>query len=153
MERTEPIQAATVAALGDLGYAGTKIAAITGVAWRTVYDILGGQKNYLKTPVHAKLRSQIKERLQFRSLDIADRALNQVEQTLPWAEARDAAVVYGILRQHERLDAGEPTQITEHVGESFHLDDFLSALSEIAQARQAEKRNEIDVTPAQDVGK
>lgn len=147
--RTDPYKAATIAALGELGHAGTKIAVWTDTPSRTVYEILGGEKNYLKTPVHAKLRQTIKSRLQARSLDIADRALNQIEMAIPETGARDAAVVYGILRQHERLDAGEPTSITDGAMSLKvpSLDALAGVLAEVVQLRREARAVEIDVTP------
>ena len=147
--RTDPMVAATVGALGDMGYAGTKIARMTGVAERTVYDLLGGERKYLQEPVTAALRKGIKERLQARSLDLSDRCLNQVEDTLQWTSARDAAVVYGILRDHERLDAGEPTLIAEHLNihTMGNLDSLLDKFRQAAEIKQGRQQTEIDVTP------
>lgn len=156
--QTDPIKAMTIAALGDLGYSGRKIARVTGTPASTVYDILGGDKQYLQAPVHAQVRALIKSRLQARSLDIADRALNQIEMAIPETGARDAAVVYGILRQHERLDAGEPTSITDGAMSLKvpSLDALAGVLAEVVQLRREARA--VDVTPnvsedAQIVGK
>lgn len=149
----DPIKAATVGALQDLGYNGRQIARTIGLAASTVYDMLGGRTDYLKRPIIAQLRTQIKSRLQFRSLDLSDRALDQVESTLPWTEARDAAVVYGILRQHERLDAGEPTEITASVNVHVEgkVDDLVQALGAALLIKQSEVKEPIDITPKSEV--
>lgn len=114
----DPFRAATIGALGELGYPGRRIADMTKTPRTSVYQILRGESGYVREPVLSQLRAEVKERLQARSLDLSDRALNQVELALPESAARDAAVVYGILRDHERLDAGEATanvEIHHHV--------------------------------------
>lgn len=128
----DPVKKTTALALGDMGYKGTKIAKMLGMAQRTVYDILGGDRNYLSGPVDATLRTKIKERLQARSLDLSDRCLDQIELTLPETHARDAAVTYGILRDHERVDAGEPTQLIgiAHLHEIPALDRLATVLAQ-----------------------
>jgi hypothetical protein len=52
----------------------------------------------------------------------------QVEAKLPAASAYQAAGIYGLLRTHERLDAGEPTEIhaTLNVTASLNLDKLIN---------------------------
>jgi hypothetical protein len=46
---------------------------------------------------------------------VAAKALVQVEKKIENASAYQAAGIYELLRTHERLDAGEPTQITANL--------------------------------------
>ena len=46
---------------------------------------------------------------------VAAKALVNVEKEIENASAYQAAGIYGLLRTHERLDAGEPTQLTASV--------------------------------------
>ena len=130
-KKTDPVIATTMLALHDVGYSGAEISRKFGLSHTTVYKILSGVDGYVRGPVLVKARQEAKERLQARSLDYADRALDQIELALPESGARDAAVVYGILRDHERLDAGEATANIEihHKVEVEELEDLGDRLA------------------------
>jgi hypothetical protein len=49
--------------------------------------------------------------MQAASIKLSQKALQQIEDKIDQASAPQAAMVYGILRDKERLDAGEPTEI------------------------------------------
>ena len=130
----DPFKQAAVPALVDLGYTPSQASRHLNLPRITVYDILAKTEGgaYKNKPVLDALREGIKTRLQARSMDLADRALDQVEAGLQETDAYRSTLIYGILRDKERLDADEPTQITA----SFNavvvkdLDQLCSALSE-----------------------
>jgi hypothetical protein len=133
-ERTDLETAATVAAIGDLGHGPRGIAQTLDVPKSTAHDGLRGSHGWgdLKdTSAFKQRRAEIKQALQAASLEIARQALAQIERKLPDASARDAAIVYGVMRDRERLDAGEPT---EHIAvlsrhELIGLDQLAQRLS------------------------
>ena len=130
-KKTDPVIATAILALGDSGISGAQIADSFRMPRRTVYEILGGEANYVRGPVLAQARAEVKELLQARSLDLAYRAQDQIELALPEAGAKDAAIVMGILRDHERLDAGEATANIEihHKVEVEALEDLGDRLA------------------------
>lgn len=102
--------AARAAALGDLGYPSTQVATMTGLSQRCVYNIIHGIKHWgtvAAKPTFIKQRLEQKQVLQAASLAVSARALVQVEEQIHKASAYQAAGIYGLLRTHERLDAGE----------------------------------------------
>jgi hypothetical protein len=54
-------------------------------------------------------------------------------------------MVYGILRDKERLDAGDPTEIT--VSYTRHEVSGVDALAQALSTALLQRRKEIDVTP------
>jgi hypothetical protein len=116
--QTDVLTAAKVAALADLGYSSPQIEALTGVNARTAWGILNNEASWgeiKELPVFKANRIKQKETLEAASRIVAAKALVQVEKKIENASAYQAAGIYGLLRTHERLDAGEPTQITASV--------------------------------------
>ena len=116
--QTDILTAAKVAALAELGYSAPKIEALTGVNARTAWGILNSEASWgeiKETPVFNANRLKEKEALESASRIVAAKALVQVEKKIENASAYQAAGIYGLLRTHERLNAGEPMQITASV--------------------------------------
>ena len=84
--------------------------------------------------------------MQAASIKLSQKALQQIENRIDKASAPQAAMVYGILRDKERLDAGEPTEILGSLTrqEVAGIDKLGAALSQTLLL----SGNEIDVTPA-----
>ena len=84
--------------------------------------------------------------MQASSITLAQKALQQIENRIDEASAPQAAVIYGILRDKERLDAGEPTEILASLTrqEVAGIDKLGAALSQTLLL----SGKEIDVTPA-----
>lgn len=60
---------------------------------------------------------------------VAGKALIQVEKNIEKASAYQAAGIYGLLRTHERLDAGEATEnVAVNIGAKAETIDALAAL-------------------------
>jgi hypothetical protein len=117
-QQTDILTAAKVAALAELGYSSPQIEALTGVNARTAWGILNNEASWgeiKESPVFKANRLKQKEALEAASRVVAAKALVQVEKKIESASAYQAAGIYGLLRTHERLDAGEPTQITAAV--------------------------------------
>jgi hypothetical protein len=74
-----------------------------------------GEREIKETPVFNANRLKQKEALESASRIVAAKALIQVEKKIENASAYQPAGIYGLLRTHERLDAGEPTQIAAFV--------------------------------------
>ena len=122
-------------AMHDLGFTSRQIAEATDIPDRTVREIVTGVghwANLENNPSLAEVRRNIKDKLMVASLNLSARALGQIGAKFDQTSAYQAAGIYGLLRTHERLDAGEPTQITA----SFtavaikDLDQLCEALSE-----------------------
>ena len=80
---------------------------------------------------------------------VAAKALIQVEKNIENASAYRAAGIYGLLRTHERLDAGEPTQITANFDiHTVAAIDKLTAM--LSNSLINERQQSIDVTPSRD---
>lgn len=102
-----------VKTLSDLGKTQTEIAKTVGVPQTTISDIMSGKGRWAQIQHGAwfeTYRRDQKKKLQTASLELSWKALEQVEETLPNANSLQAATTYGILRDRERLDAGEATQ-------------------------------------------
>ena len=84
--------------------------------------------------------------MQAASIKLSQKALQQIENRIDKASAPQAAMVYGILRDKERLDAGEPTEILASLTrqEVVGIDKLGAALSQTLLLNG----KEIDVTPA-----
>ena len=112
----DPVIAAQVMELGDAGYTGRVIAERTGVSPNTVRDIVarhGRWGEIAERSVFAELRQQQKAILHTATLAVCAKALVRVDETIDNASAYQAAGIYGLLRTHDRLDAGEATQNVE----------------------------------------
>jgi hypothetical protein len=108
--QTDILTAAKVAALAELGYSSPQIEALMGVNARTAWGILNNEASWgeiKNTPVFKANRLKQKEALEAASRVVAAKALVQVEKNIENASAYLAAGIYGLLRTHERLDAGD----------------------------------------------
>ena len=77
---------------------------------------------------------------------LSQKALQQIEDRIDKASAPQAAMVYGILRDKERLDAGEPIEIIAlHTRQEIEGLDALAAV--LGQALLQSDGKQIDVTP------
>jgi len=114
-KRIDTDTAANVLALKDSGFTRRDIANATGVGERTVNHIVNGAHGWgellSNDPRFAQYRREMKRTLQAGSLELAKKALGQLESKLSLASAAQAAVIYGVLRDKERLDAGEPNEL------------------------------------------
>ena len=145
--RTDPNLAATALAMHDMGYTYQAASQATGIPENTVWGLLHGGHKWVDGPVLRERRRQAKEVLQARSMAISERCLNQVTKKLPKASAYQAAGIYGLLRTHERLDAGEPTEVVGVMGrlEIKAEDELLRKLADTLL--HSPPPEPIDVTP------
>jgi len=84
----------------------------TGVPPSTVRDIIKGYGRWHELTFDSSfvaLRTEQKRILQQSSIALAAKALSQIDATIDKASAAQSAMIYGILRDKERLDAGEST--------------------------------------------
>jgi hypothetical protein len=77
--------------------------------------------------------------MQAASISLSQKALQQIENP----SAPQAAMVYGILRDKERLDAGEPTEITASY--TRHEVAGMDALAAVLGQTLLERAKEINV--------
>jgi hypothetical protein len=148
--QTDILTAAKVSALAELGYSAPQIEALTGVNARTAWGILNNEASWgeiKESPVFKANRLKQKEALEAASRVVAAKALVQVEQKIESASAYQAAGIYGLLRTHERLDAGEPTQITASV--NLHTVASMDKLAAMLGQALVETEPK-DVTPSDD---
>lgn len=148
-KRTSISAAAHAKALADIGYQGTQIADATGLPVRTVADIINARNGWgeiiANDQAFKQYRTQAKRQMQAASINLSQKALQQIENRIDKASAPQAAMVYGILRDKERLDAGEPTEII--VTHSRADVEGLDALAEILGQTLLQSAKQIDVTP------
>lgn len=115
-QRTEPRKAYMVRDLAAMGKGPTEIAEQIGLPYSTTEDIILGQNGWaerLKDPSFAKYRSARKRQLQAASLELSSRLLDHAGLNLNTTSPYQAVGMYGILRDKERLDAGEATANVE----------------------------------------
>ena len=149
-KRTDLPTAAQATALAEIGYQGTQIAQATGLPARTVDDIINGRNRWGEiignSQAFKQYRSDAKRKMQAALITLSQKALQQIENRSDKASAPQAAMVYGILRDKERLDAGEPTEILASYTrvDVEGVDKLAAALGETLLQRA----KEIDVTPA-----
>ena len=148
-KRRSIAQAAQAKALAEIGYQGTQIADAIGLPVRTVDDIINGRNGWREIIANdqafKQYRTQAKRQMQAASINLSQKALQQIENRIDKASAPQAAMVYGILRDKERLDAGEPTEIVAlHTRQEI---DGLDALAAILGQTLLQRGKEIDVTP------
>ena len=153
---TDPIKAAAAMNFGDAGMSSNQIAPLVGIASRTVREIVsrhGRWGEIAERPVFAQLRHEQKAHLEAASRLVSAKALARVDETIENASAYQAAGIYGLLRTHERLDAGEPTEITASVNVNIEqrVDGLVEALGQALLLKQAEPPA-IDVTPGATLG-
>ena len=113
---TEPRKAYAVRDLAALGIKPTEISATTSIPVSTIKEIILGHNGWaerLKDPSFAKYRSARKRQLQAASLELSSRLLDHAGLNLNTTSPYQAVGMYGILRDKERLDAGEATANVE----------------------------------------
>ena len=150
-KRTSISQAAQAKALADIGYQGSQIADATGLPARTVLDIIHGRNGRAEIIANdqafQQFRTQAKRQMQAASISLSQKALQKIENRIDKASAPQAAMVYGILRDKERLDAGEPTEIRANLARQEV--EGLDALAAILGQTLLQSGKEIDVTPVE----
>jgi hypothetical protein len=115
-----------------------------------VDDIINGRNGWgriiANDQAFKQYRSDAKRKMQAASVQLSKKALRQIENKIDKASAPQAAMVYGILRDKERLDAGEPTEIVASYtrNEIMGLDKLAAALGQSLLQSKAE----IDITSA-----
>lgn len=127
-------QAAAAVILHDLGNSTRQIEQTLGLSDTSAHDIIhrhGRWGEVCETPVFKRLRAEQKTHLEAASRVLAAKCLIQVDKTLDKTSAYQAAGIYGLLRTHERMDAGEASvNIELHVkGELVGMEQLCAALS------------------------
>ena len=113
---TEPRKAYAVRDLAALGTKPTEISTLTNIPVSTIKEIILGHNGWaerLKDSSFAKYRSVRKRQLQAASLELSSRLLDHAGLNLNTTSPYQAVGMYGILRDKERLDAGEATANVE----------------------------------------
>lgn len=103
---------------------------------QTVHDIISGHGRWSEVrhdSSYVALRTEQKRILQVAGTQIMAKALVQIEKRLPDASAPQAAMVYGILFDKDRLMAGESTA---NIGVRTTTD--ISNLDNLADALRGE---------------
>jgi len=126
----------------------------TGIDQSTVSRIINKHANWgeiTEEPVFKKHRAIQNKLLQAAWRSAAAIGLVEAHKPEKLAKASYYQLMVGssIATEKANLLAGDPTSIieTQSTAGAATLDDLIGALSEIAQARQAQKAQEIDITP------
>jgi hypothetical protein len=112
----DAVDAAQAMELSDMGYSSRTISERTGINASSVREIVGRHGRWGEVadrPVFQALRQQQKAILHTATLAVCAKALVRVDETIDKASAYQAAGIYGLLRTHDRLDAGESTHNIE----------------------------------------
>ena len=103
--------AGTAQGMKDAGVSHQEIADATGLSMATVQNIVSGRGRWTEITkdhsVYKRYRQLLKNRMQSKALIYADDILDSIHDAKDTGNISQKAVAYGILRQHERLDAGE----------------------------------------------
>ena len=106
-KRTSMPTAAQATPFADIGYQGSQIADAIGLPTRTVDDIINGRNSWREIIANdqafKQYRTDAKRKMQAVSIQLSQKALQQIENRIDKASAPQAAMVYGILRDKERL--------------------------------------------------
>lgn len=89
------------------------VARVMGMPRQTVSEIVNGHGRWSEVRFdssYSALRQEQKRHLQVASAQLMSKALIQIDERLPDCNAPQAALVYGILFDKDRLMAGESTQ-------------------------------------------
>jgi transposase len=144
------LAAAAVELVEGAGYSQRKAGAMVGLSGVTVHDIVhrhGHWGEVAESALFKQYRNEQKATLEAASRAISAKCLIQVEEKLDKASAYQAAGIYGLLRTHERLDAGEPTSISASL--NIQAVASLDKLAAMFGARLVEEQKTIDVSPDQ----
>ena len=116
------------------------VARALNMPYSTVRDIVGNYGRWATVATDAsynQLRLEQKRNLQACTARIMADAMVQIEKRLPDASAPQAAMVYGILFDKDRLMAGESTQnMAIRTNEVSNLDAIAEALRDTLLARK-----------------
>ena len=126
-------KAASAMALYELDGSASRVARRLDMPRGTVHDIVNGYGRWSEVANDSsfqQLRQEQKRHLQAASAKIMSQALVRIEEKLPDASAPQAAMVYGILFDKDRLMAGESTQNVgvRTTNEILNLDSIADAL-------------------------
>ena len=141
-----------------MGYTNAKAARMAGLAETTAHGIIhkhGHWGEVQNQPVFAELRRQQKAHLEAATRVVAAKALIQCDENIHKASAYQAAGIYGLLRTHERLDAGEPTEIVGMVADRRSvesIENLAAALGQALIARQESNAVSTLVSEAEVIG-
>ena len=105
--------AATALEMVEAGHTAQEAANITGMDPVTVRDIRNRKGHWLQdveTPIFQEWRLRTKREIMGRSTELAVKLLAHADKNLDKTSPYQAIGMYGILRTHDRLDAGESTQ-------------------------------------------
>ena len=83
--------------------------------------------------------------MQAASINLSQKRLQQIENRIDKTSAPQAAMVYGFLRDKERVDAGGPTEIRANLTQQEI--EGLDVLAAILGQTLLQSRKEIEVTP------
>lgn len=111
--------------------------ALAGISQPTVSAILAGNKRWgeaCQGPVWNALRLEQKRAFQSASFELARKSLIQAEAKLENASYMQAVTGYAILRDKERLDAGEPTEIIGHIQDRRSVESLEALAEALGQA-------------------
>lgn len=127
--------AAAASALHEYDGNAARVGRQLGMPQRTVYDIVHGYGRWSEVATDASfaaLRLEQKRILQAASARNMSKAMVQIENTLDKCSAPQAAMVYGILFDKDRLMAGESTQNVgvRTTNEVLNLDQLAKSLSQ-----------------------
>lgn len=117
------------------GYSRQDAANMTGVSRPTVADMVRRKGHWLQdveTPVFLEWRRRIKRDIQGQANELAVKLLAHADKNLEKTSPYQAVGMYGILRTHDRLDAGESTENVAviHKAEAGGLDRLADRLAE-----------------------
>ena len=107
-----------VEAVEGRGLLQREAAKLAGISKQSVSEILARKfrwGEYVDKPLFSALRSEQKRAFQVATFELARQSLIRAEESLPKASYLQAVTGYAILRDKERLDAGEPTEIVASV--------------------------------------
>ena len=126
--------AKAIVAVEEFGYSQKTAAELADISRPSVSDILNGKYRWgelLESPVFNKLRLAQKRAFQVATFELSRKSLIQADSALPKASYLQAVTGYAILRDKERLDAGEPTEISMsyQVTEFRGIDQLAEALA------------------------
>ena len=120
----------------------------------TVLDIQRRKGHWLQDvakPVFAEWRQRTKREIMGRSTELAVKLLKHAEEKLEETSPYQAVGMYGILRTHDRLDAGEPTEIvaTYNLHAIEGIDRLASILSQSLLSSNDVPRETIEIKAEQ----
>lgn len=142
---TKAHKIAKALAMHDCGASLREIAKETGVNHNSVNNILNHKHPYwekiLDTRSFQKWREYHRGVIQVAQIQLAEDVLRQAEAALPEANFKDAMFGFGILRDKDRLDAGEPTEIKEEITRHTieNLDELGEKLAQALLKRKAQR--------------